>query len=999
VSERVTPSQHVAPERQNSEFNVEQSYLLLLARAPEGPSAVTEAARHPLELLIVSFLTSSEFEAKLRVREQRAVVDEVMLIALEPDLVHWADSIVAPDLSHPSRPTDRIEIVRRLLANPSILDTAAAGGVEQSEHLANLKTALDQAQGWADIVRASALFDADFYAEQVASAPQVADLALHYVLHGEHSGLKPSREFNAATYAELNADVAVSRFNRLAHYELRGRSEGRRHRPWLDDHALPPIIGGTGRPTVLLLLHDANYTGAPILGWNLAKAMSAFCNVVVVLRRGGVLEQALADVAAALVTAPPLEATSDPQQMDLFAERLATAYRPSYVIANSVESAPIAVALRHQALPVIALVHEFWPGVGSAVRLEFYANCAALIFPASLVEQSSSRAFRETQLQRRAILPQGRCVIPRLDTSITPRSFGAPFVEGRDAQQSLDDVLAVGRRGAGPFTVIGLGAVEMRKGLDLFMAAATALHAKHPDLAFRFIWIGTWEHALGSQYAAFLAEQYERSDLGDRLHFYPAIDNLEPVYARADALFLSSRLDPLPNVTIDAAFHGVPVVCFDQGSGTAELLADNADTKALVVPYLDCGAAADRIAELANNPGLWRTCSEAIRRLARRSFDMEAYAHALDKIGHDAAVKFANAQQDQHLIEEAHAFEPSIYFPPDEDPAALMSPAAVYLDQTRHINFASPAAFGVILRRPKAGFHPFIYATEAPDFPRDGSRDPLAHYVERGMPAGRWAHPILRPDLTGPASDWVSDAAVALHGHFYYPDHIGELLLALAANRSKVDLFLTTGSEGSAETLRRATNDYTGGRIVVEVVPNVGRDIYAFVQVLRTHLRGRYDIVGHIHGKRSVHTQDFDPDFGDRWRRFLWEHLLGPENGAGDTIITALRQDERLGLVFPENGYLVGWEKNTESAMTLAPRLGLPTPLPDHIEFPAGTMFWARMAALDKLIDADLREQDMPGEPIPIDGTVLHALERMIPLLCENAGYTYATSYIPHIRR
>ena len=395
-----------------------------------------------------------------------------------------------------------------------------------------------------------------------------------------------------------------------------------------------------------------------------------------------------------------------------------------------------------------------------------------------------------------------------------------------------------------------------------------------------------------------------------------------------------------------------------------------------------------------------------MRRLAKQSFDISEYARRLDRIGHDAAQKFENGKRDLRLIDEASAFDASIYFAPGDDEATGGAVAvATYLDRTRHINFAAPPVFGVILRRPSAGFHPFIYGTEAPDFPRDGSRDPLAHFIERGMPTGRWTHPVLRSDLIAPVdagSDRRAEAGrppTALHGHFHYPDNIGDFMAALAVNRLQADLFLTTTSETTAEILRAATKGYDKGGVVVEVGPNVGRDIYAFVRMLRTYIQERYEFVGHLHGKRSVHTLASDPNFGDRWRHFLWEHLLGPSYRAADLIVDEMRRNDRLGLVFPENGQLIGWEKNGDSAAALAGRIGLPMELPSYLEFPAGTMFWARTAALDKLVQANFREEDMPAEPLPIDGTVLHALERMLPLLCEDAGYTYSTTYIPHILR
>ena len=97
----------------------------------------------------------------------------------------------------------------------------------------------------------------------------------------------------------------------------------------------------------------------------------------------------------------------------------------------------------------------------------------------------------------------------------------------------------------------------------------------------------------------YLDEQIERSGLADVFFFIEEIEDLERIYDQADIYFLSSRLDPLPNVAIDSALRGIPVICFDQASGMAEILAEAADTRELIVPYLDAGAAAQLICDLA----------------------------------------------------------------------------------------------------------------------------------------------------------------------------------------------------------------------------------------------------------------------------------------------------------------------------------------------------------------------------------------------------------------
>jgi len=994
-----------ASQHQPDRTDVENSYRVLLLREPGSDEVLLGAARQSLPHLLASLLASEEFYAELRLDDAGVFVDAALLTTLDDELLDWAMSSVAPAAMRVDQAMDRFSVVRTLLDDVRVMEVISIIDGQRLPYMAALKIALADLAHAAATIAASDLFDAAYYNTQLTVEAPVASPELHYILFGELLGFAASPGFTAKSYANVNPDVGATTLNRLLHYETWGRQEGRRRRYWLSDHVLPPLATTDARPTVLLLLHDASYTGAPILGWNLVRALHEQCRIVVVLRHGGALERALREVSSAVVSPPPYEATLDPSEMDAFAKQLVAAYRPLYAIANSVESRSAAIALRDHNIPVVALVHEFWPGATTTARSDFYASCAALVFPARVVEQSSLEAFSQTWLQNRFILPQGACAVPPFDPAVAPALFGAPFRTGDDPQPTLRALLADGQRGEGPFTVVGLGAVEMRKGLDLFIAAATAMKTKYSDVAIRFIWIGTWEHAIGSQYAALLDEQCRRSELGDRLHFFPTVDNLEPVYARADALFLSSRLDPLPNITIDAAFCGVPIVCFDRASGTAELLAADPATAMLVVPHLDSGAAADRMAALATDPLFRSSCSTAVRQLAQRSFDMDLYARTLDRLGHAAAQKFENAKRDQALLEQADAVDLAIYGAPDEPVEATdMTPAATYIERTKHINFASPPAAGAILRRPMPGFHPFIYGTGASDFPRDGSRDPLAHYLEHGHPPGRWTHRVLRPDVgtdTGeqpPAVSLPRQLAIALHGHFHDPEDVGDFIAALAVNHLWADLFLTTTSMESAAALRRATSDYDKGSVVVEITPDIDNDIHAFLKALRTHIQGRYALVGHFHGTLAARRVGSASTYDAILHDALWEHLIGPTHRVGDAIVEALLNDEKLGLVFPENAYLIGWEKDRDRAAALASRLGLRAPLAAHIEAPPGTMFWARTAALQALTGAALGVDEVPVGQLPDDETTLHALERMLPLLCEDAGYTYATTYVPQIR-
>src|SRR4029077_21281947 len=114
------------------------------------------------------------------------------------------------------------------------------------------------------------------------------------------------------------------------------------------------------------------------------------------------------------------------------------------------------------------------------------------------------------------------------------------------------------------FVVLGMGAVHLRKGVDLFLATAAGTRRLAPELRFRFVWIGDGYDPVGdSAYSVYLAEQIVRSDLTETVAMLDAVENLDPAYANADVFFMSSRLDPQPNVAIHALTRGIPTVCFD----------------------------------------------------------------------------------------------------------------------------------------------------------------------------------------------------------------------------------------------------------------------------------------------------------------------------------------------------------------------------------------------------------------------------------------------------
>jgi lipopolysaccharide biosynthesis protein len=205
---------------------------------------------------------------------------------------------------------------------------------------------------------------------------------------------------------------------------------------------------------------------------------------------------------------------------------------------------------------------------------------------------------------------------------------------------------------------------------------------------------------------------------------------------------------------------------------------------------------------------------------------------------------------------------------------------------------------------------------------------------------------------------------------------------------------LTTNNARKARALENATSGYERGEVRIVTIPNRGRDIGAFVTGLGESIK-QYEVIGHLHSKRSRFLAD--RSIGERWRHFIWTNMVGQEHAMMDVLLDRFAKDARLGLIFPSDPHLSAWDENLEIAQDLARRMDLQRQLPPFFNFPLGTMFWARTEALAPLFGLGLGWNAYPVEPASIDGTILHALERLLPFVVERQGYRYATTHVPGV--
>lgn len=222
--------------------------------------------------------------------------------------------------------------------------------------------------------------------------------------------------------------------------------------------------------------------------------------------------------------------------------------------------------------------------------------------------------------------------------------------------------------------------------------------------------------------------------------------------------------------------------------------------------------------------------------------------------------------------------------------------------------------------------------------------------------------------------------------HAWYVEALDALLAAPVLADPAIRLVVTTSFD--KERAVRDALAARGANAEVEVFENRGRDILPFLRVADRLLAEGEELVLKLHTKQSVHLED-----GARWRDELAQRLASASRH--ETIRKAFHEDATLGLVAPEghllpvHAYLGG---NRPHLDYLHARLGLKQPLDDSMTFASGSMFWARLEALRPLLDAHLDTWEFEDEAGQIDGTFAHAIERVVAMGVQDAGFAVATA-------
>jgi lipopolysaccharide biosynthesis protein len=220
----------------------------------------------------------------------------------------------------------------------------------------------------------------------------------------------------------------------------------------------------------------------------------------------------------------------------------------------------------------------------------------------------------------------------------------------------------------------------------------------------------------------------------------------------------------------------------------------------------------------------------------------------------------------------------------------------------------------------------------------------------------------------------------------FYDEQAASFRTYLSNLPQGADLFISTDTEEKKARIETAFAGFERGAVSVRVTPNRGRDIAPKLVGFRD-VYDRYEFVLHLHSKASKHDVNLSI-----WRFYLMESLVGsPE--IVQSCLWSFQHEASLGMIFPQHfDYVrrwIDWGLNFGPSQALAQRLGFDLRMDRALDFPSGSMFWARSAALKPLLDLNLSFEEFPDESGQTDYTLAHAVERLYAMVVERAGYRW----------
>lgn len=216
--------------------------------------------------------------------------------------------------------------------------------------------------------------------------------------------------------------------------------------------------------------------------------------------------------------------------------------------------------------------------------------------------------------------------------------------------------------------------------------------------------------------------------------------------------------------------------------------------------------------------------------------------------------------------------------------------------------------------------------------------------------------------------------------HAYYMHATAKLIQRIKLlDLTRFDVYVTTDSIPKAHAIKNALP-----QSMIMLVENRGRDMLPFIDVLQRIMHKDYDACLKVHSKETRYIS------GNHIGEHMMRALIPPSSVLND-VLRRFESDPSLGAVVPQHLVVElnarNMKFNCRHVLSMWRNMRLHLRGDVQLVFPAGSMYWFRPKALEKLLL--LRSSSFEDECGRSDGEYAHAAERSIFVILQESGYNF----------
>jgi len=507
---------------------------------------------------------------------------------------------------------------------------------------------------------------------------------IHYCQNAlKHQNHNPNGIFENSHYINKYPDIPKYGLNPLAHFIEYGRFEGKtvggrieyavnnteeiknkllERNHWLSGH-------------ICIVSHEASRTGAPLIILKVVKWLVEkykFKCTTVLLNGGEIVEDF--KKYGKVYNIKDMGLSSEHLTSTIVATFLASIFKhqPLLTIVNSATSHQVCEGLHRLGFPYYCLTHEFadpyWPQ-----QLNNMLKAQHVFVPSNIVKNSFERkdGIEKEYLSKISVLRQG-VLTEEFGANLTKKEAKTKWIDELKQYKQIEidnlknnieynkktveeliekndkidkfkiqelkiqiekdqlkleilnvqkDEIAISENTK---IILGSGYAHGRKGIDLFYNVIINVLNKIPEEDLVFAWLGHYDDSNYNTIEYWINYDFEKTGLNKKVIFIgnKKQDEVDTYFKAADVFLLTSRMDPFPCVTLEAMACGLPVVGFDNATGSTEVIAGNDHT---VFPYLNIEKISDGLIHLLNDAALRNEIGAKNYEIVEKDFAFETY--------------------------------------------------------------------------------------------------------------------------------------------------------------------------------------------------------------------------------------------------------------------------------------------------------------------------------------------------------------------------------------